>query len=78
MKQFLVAVDQVANTMVGWVTGDGWADETLSAKAYRLRDKGWGTAYIVINKLFLFQDDHCKSAFLSELKRSHLPIEYRE
>ncbi len=67
---FLVAVDQVANTMIG----SGYPDETLSAFAHRRQ--GWRRT--VINGLFFWQTDHCAEAFASELKRRHLPREYRQ
>ena len=35
MKQFLIALDQLANTLVG-----GYADETLSARAHRVAEEG--------------------------------------
>lgn len=70
--QFLIAIDQVLNAAFL-----GYADETLSARAYRLRNKGWNTQYKLINRLFFWQGDHCKSSFMNELKRKHLPVEYR-
>ena len=33
MKQFLIAADQLANTLIG-----GYADETLSARAHRVAE----------------------------------------
>jgi len=70
--QFLIAFDQLLNTMFG-----GWADESISARAFRLRDRGWGTAYKYINKLFFWQKDHCGASYYSEVIRSQLPQEYR-
>ena len=35
MKQFLIALDQLANTLAG-----GYADETLSARAHRIAEEG--------------------------------------
>lgn len=71
--QVLVAIDQLLNTLVG-----GYADETLSARAYRryLRGKPWCAR--VINVLFFWQDNHCKTAYESELADRQLPPEYRE
>lgn len=73
MKQFLIALDQLVNTLFG-----GYADETLSARAYRRRLHGWHNVYSFINILFFWQKDHCESAFLSELERRQLPVEYRD
>lgn len=67
--QVLVAVDQLINTFFG-----GMADETLSSHAHRLkieRGRKWVSA--VINVIFFFQKDHCKEAYESEFKRTHLP-----
>lgn len=76
MKQFLIAVDQVFNTLV-YLKGDGFgfADETLSARAWRYRYTS--KAYKVIDTLFFWQDQHCKQAFDSEMNRKHLPSVYR-
>ena len=64
--QVLVAVDQLANAVLG-----GWADETLSSRSYRLHDKKfWFVAEKVINALFFFQTDHCKQAYEEELNRA--------
>lgn len=71
--QILVAVDQLANTMLG-----GMADETLSARAWRHHLDGsrdWPRA--IIDTLFFWQTDHCRSAYESEVERRQLPPEYR-
>lgn len=68
MKQFLIAVDQLANTVLG-----GMADETISARAHR---NGWKRTERVIN--WLFRDpEHCAESYRSELLRKHLPNAYR-
>lgn len=71
--QVLVAIDQLLNTLIG-----GMADETLSARAYRryLRGKPWLAR--IINIMFFWQDNHCKTAYESELADRQLPPEYRE
>lgn len=68
MTQFLIAIDQTINTMVG-----GWADETLSARAHRCN---WRIRS-VINAVFFWQDDHCRASYESERQRRQLPLEYR-
>jgi len=75
IKQILIALDQVLNALAG-----GWADETLSARAYRRRYKkaGWRRAMRVIDTLFFWQPHHCKSAWQAEAQRRQLPIEYRD
>jgi len=76
VKQLLIAIDQLANT-VTWIKGDGfgYADETLSARAWRLRAQS--NAWRRIDRLFFFDPDHCRTSYESELMRKHLPAEYR-
>lgn len=68
MRQVLIALDQLANTLVG-----GYADETISARAYR---KGWKRREAFINWLFRDQN-HCLDSYNSELLQRHLPNAYR-
>lgn len=69
--QVLIAIDQLFNTFVG-----GYADETLSSRAYRHKDdKPWASK--IINALFWWQNDHCKEAYESEMNRTQLPPEFR-
>ena len=77
MKQFLIAFDQVINTVI-YIKDDGWgyADETISARSWRLRDQS--SLYKVVNALFFWQDNHCRGAYISELSRKQLPKEYTE
>jgi hypothetical protein len=67
--QFLIAIDQVFNVLIG----SGWADETLSAFAHR--KGGWRRKFI--NSLFFWQQDHCAESYNSEKLRKQLPPEYR-
>ncbi len=69
LLQILVGIDQLGNTLLG-----GWADETISARAYRQRHKlRWRIAQGFINALFFFQQEHCRRAFEAELDRRQLP-----
>ena len=88
LKQLLqigVAADQLFNTLLGlflliFTRTIFWADETISAQAYRRKDDSWGWlfSYHLINLLFFWQRwQHCKNAYESELTRLHLPPEYR-
>ena len=77
MKQFLIAFDQMVNTLV-YIKDDGfgYADETLSARAWRLREQSsW--PYKTINWLFFWQKDHCKNAYDEEVNNKQLPQDYR-
>lgn len=70
--QIAIAFDQLANAVLG-----GWADETLSSRAHRLSVKGKFIPKMIINKIFFWQADHCKEAYVSEQLRNHLPPEFR-
>lgn len=74
--QFLIALDQLLNTLV-WIRTDGfgYADETLSARAWRLRARS--RAYQVIDTLFFWQSHHCRAAYRAEQQRHQLPKDYR-
>lgn len=73
-KQILIAFDQLLNALLG-----GWADETLSARSWRLSAKyrAMRAVRIVIDAVFFFDKDHCRTSYLSEIERKHLPVEYR-
>jgi hypothetical protein len=72
LKSILIAFDQLVNALAF-----GAPDETLSARAYRLKDDDWWAVYKIVNGIFFWQDDHCKGSYTSELTRKHLPKEYR-
>ena len=78
MKNYLlnlaIGMDQLANALIG-----GSADETLSARAHRMRAKGqrwWGWTANAIDRMFFWQRDHCLNAHLAELERAQLPRTY--
>ena len=72
--QILVALDQLVNTFLG-----GMADETLSARAWRNHLKGERTWLVkVIDTLFFWQTEHCRTAYESEVERKQLPVGYEE
>lgn len=77
MKQFLIALDQLLNTLI-WLKGDGfgYADESLSARAWRLRDRS--KAWRRIDAIFFWDPEHCKSSYEAELLRRHLPTTYSQ
>ena len=71
-----IAIDQLANAVL---RGD--PDETLSSRAYRMREKGqryWGWLANAIDALFFWQraPRHCERAYLSEVERRQLPDVY--
>lgn len=72
--QVLLAIDQLVNTFLG-----GYADETLSSRAWRHKvDGSRSWPCWIIDHLFFCQKDHCKTAYESELSRAHLPPSIRE
>ncbi len=81
IKQLGIAVDQVANVLIGlFLPSGGWADECISARAWRCQDDAWGwrMAYIVIDIIAMpFERDHCRRAYESEKARRQMPPEYR-
>lgn len=79
MKQVFIAIDQLANTLV-WASGEGFgmADETISARCWRLRHRRitWGIACAVVDTLFFWEVNHCLDAFRKEQERRHMPMAY--
>lgn len=74
--QVLIAFDQLANAIIP----GGWADETLSSRAHRMRAKRqrvWGWTANAIDRLFFWQRAHCAEAYADEADRMQLPPELR-
>lgn len=69
LAQALIALDQLANAI-----GGGWADETLSSRAYRESPR----VEKFINTLFFWDKDHCYESYVSEQLRTQLPPELRK
>ena len=76
MKQIFISIDQFFNTVV-WIPGDGFgfADETLSARSWRLREQS--RVWRVIDALFFWDRDHCRQSYQSEVDRRQLPRHYQ-
>jgi hypothetical protein len=76
-KQVAIAGDQLLNTLLG-----GYADETISSRCFRCRDR---QPYKQLRKIIdavLFWDHvgtkrHCELSYESEINRRHLPPEER-
>ena len=68
-----VLVSQTLNV----VLFNGDPDMTVSSRCYIQRHKKyWGVAYDVINRLFFFQDNHCKSSFDADYLYANKIIQY--
>lgn len=82
MKQLLIALDQLANCCT-WAADEGFgrADETLSARAWRLRRRvrTWGRLQRALDAAFALvgDPDHCLESYIAEFERHQLPAEYR-
>ena len=71
--QILVAIDQLINTFIG-----GYADETLSSRAWRRSLRGKPAIAWVIDHIFFWQANHCQEAYESELNRMQYPPSMRD
>ena len=75
---WLISVDQFTyNTLT---LGRSSPDETLSAACWRWERAGILRGRILrplIDRIFWFDPQHCKTSYESELSRAHLPLEYR-
>lgn len=57
-------ISQGANCILLW----GHHDLTVSARLYLNRDrKGWRRAYNFVNKIYFWQDDHCRISWLADI-----------
>jgi hypothetical protein len=75
LEQVAIAFDQFINTFVYFPKdGFGYADETLSARSWRLRHDY--KFYKIIDLIFFWQPQHCLNSYLSEMYRKQLPKEY--
>lgn len=77
MMQILIALDQFVNTLCWFIPGGRWADETLSSRAWRVRNE-WPNMYRVIDGILFWQPNHCQQSYESERMRLQMPPELRE
>ena len=80
-QQLFIAADQLLNALIPPIDGTvSWADETLSARAYRAHRDGkiLGKLFMrPIDLLFFWQGPgHCKNAYIKEFSRKNYPSEY--
>ena len=73
--QMAIAIDQLGNVIVSiFFLEKAWADETLSAHAWRWQIEGtreWPRR--VIDGILFWQREHCRKAYESEKIRTQLP-----
>lgn len=75
IKNILIWLDQGVNVILFL----GYPDETLSARAYRHYLDGtrkWLCK--LIDAIFWFDKDHCKTSYENEVANRQLPPEYRQ
>lgn len=80
-EQVFIAADQLVNALIPPIDGTvSYADETLSARAYRAHRDGkvLGKLFMpLIDVLFFWQGPgHCKNAYTKEFERKNYPTEY--
>jgi len=79
-RNLLIAVDQAVNCLIRMGGEWGYPDETLSARAWRKRDRtpAWPRW---IDRIFFWDradgKRHCQLAFENEILRGHMPPAYR-
>ena len=82
LHQLFLACDQLVNVLATPMHGGAWADETLSARAYRAHAAGrwWGRVWMpIIDLLFAWQGPrHCERAHMAERERMHSPPQQRQ
>lgn len=74
--QVLIGFDQLLNTLLG-----GYADETLSSRAWRAEQKGkiFGKIFRpTIDTILFFDKDHCYTSYLAEVARRQLPRDFKD
>lgn len=63
VKDYLLNIGSTLSQAVNCVFLFGNPDESISARSYYNRhNKYQRWAYVLINKLFFFQEDHCRDA----------------
>lgn len=71
----LIALDQLVYVLI--TLGSGKPDETMSAAAWRLEQKGHLSGKIfrpVIDTLFFWDKNHCENSALSEINRTQAAL----
>ena len=77
LLNFLITVDQLLFSVI--TLGRASPDETMSAAAWRLEQKGkWQGKFFrpIIDTLFWFDPRHCAMSYISEKHGKQLPSEY--
>ena len=88
LHQFFLAIDQLLNTLFyssydkeHYGHGMGYADETISARSWRLRNSTWfwNSLCLALDVIFFWdQGNHCYKSYMNEFKKHQLPKHYRD
>lgn len=79
MKQYFLRVLTLISQIINTVVLLGHHDRTISARCYINKEKKyWKAAYKVINKIFYFQKNHCKTSFQDDTKFAKEVLELEE
>jgi hypothetical protein len=71
-KKYLSGIWSASSQWLNVVVLLGHPNESISGRAHR---EPWPTAKRIINKMFWWQRDHCKSAYTNDLKWAQAYIE---
>lgn len=71
-ENLAIAFDQLCSALIGYP-----CDETLSSVAYRKSLEGKPYWRWIIDHIFFWQENHCKTAYESELNRAQLGKEFK-
>lgn len=71
MKQYLINLTVLFSQAINVVLFAGHPDQTVSARAYQNQVMfGWGLLHDMINGVFFWQDNHCRTSFEEDLQRA--------
>jgi hypothetical protein len=74
LREIAIAVDQLANAVLG-----GYAAETMSSRCWRLREfRPYRFLRPLIDGLFFWQPEHCRSCYEALVARRNMPNEYQQ
>jgi len=66
MKEWVIKISSVTSASLNVLLFNGHPDESLSARAWRENRP----IYKVINRIFFWEDNHCRNAHLTDIKRA--------
>jgi hypothetical protein len=76
LYRLAAAISQIGNVIIF----NGSPDETISGRAYRRgvleNSHKWKIYYNIVNKIFFFQDDHCKTSHEEDVNFAKYILKY--